>query len=181
MPNFLNLATADDITINNSIWIGPNYGYTGVDQASYPSLDTDVALLIDKSADLSAYTNGFTIITPLRVYFRDDFNDVPVTPAPAGATLDANGDWYPPISVYAPEKRFGIQNTSGNIQIAGQVGYLPTDTAAATVNPLDFKDGGTDTVSPTTIQANLKGISKVEDLPPVNAMSWLTVIEELRN
>ena len=180
LPDFLTQITADDASINNSIWIGPNYGYGGVDQASYPSLDTDTALLIKKSTDLSAYVNGLTIITPYRVYFADNFNDTPVVPAPAGATLDANGNWYPPVSVYAPEKRFGIQNTSGNIQIAGQVGYLPSDTNTATVNPLDLKDGGTNTVTPSSISAQLTGITEVMDLPPVNAMNWLTTIEEIQ-
>ncbi|MGJ8725761.1 MAG: hypothetical protein ACSHYB_14470 [Roseibacillus sp.] len=179
LPGFLNQITADDVTVNNSIWIGANYGYGTVDKPSHPSLDTDIALLITKSEDLSAYTNGLTIITPFRVYFADNFNDIPVTPAPSGATLDANGDWYPPVSVYAPEKRFGIQNTSGNIEVAGQIGYLPTNDASATVNPLDLKDGGTDTMTPSSIKAQLKGISKEEDLPPVSSMNWLTIIEEI--
>ena len=181
IPAFLNQITADGVDVNNSIWIGPNYGYSGVDKAAYPSAVTDTALVITKSVNLSAYTEGLTIITPYRVYFADNFNDIPVSPAPAGATLDGNGNWYPPVSVYAPEKRFGIQNTSGNIQIAGQVGYLPSDTNTSTVNPLDLKDGGTDTVSPSTISAQLTSISETVDLPPVNAMNWLTTIEEIRN
>lgn len=181
LPNFLSQITADDVTINNSIWIGPNYGFSGVDKASYPSIPSDTALLIYKSADLTAFTNGLTIVTPYRVYFGDNFNDVPLVPAPAGAVTDASGNWYPPVSVYAPEKRFGIQNTSGDIEIAGQVGYLPSDTETTTINPLDLKDGGTDTVSPSSISAELKSISRVEDLPPVNAMNWLTTIVEIHN
>ena len=181
IPNFLSQITADDVTINNSIWIGPNYSYPGVDLASYPSLATDCALLITKSTDLSAFTNGLTIVTPYRVYFADNFNDIPVVPAPPGVTLDANGEWYPPASVYAPEKRFGIQNVAGNIQIAGQVGYLPGAGNSTTINPLDLKDGGTDMVSPAAISAQLTGITEVEDLPPVNAINWLTTIEEVKN
>ena len=172
---------ADSVAINNSIWIGPNYGYNGVDQASYPSVATDTALYITKSTDLSAFTNGLTIITPYRVYFGDNFNDVPISPAPAGAILDDDGNWYPPVSIYAPEKRFGIQDTSGRIEVAGQVGYLPDNTNTATVNPLDFAEGGMDSVTPANISADLKGITQVEDLPPVSAMNWLTTIEEIRN
>jgi hypothetical protein len=191
LPGFLAQIGMDDVTINNSLWIGPNYITTQSDsngvpprQASFPSVDTDMALLITKSTDLSAYTNGLTIVTPLRVYFADNFNNVPATP-PAGSGI--TGDWFPPISIYAPEKRFGIQNTSGIIDLSGQIGYLPTDTASADpddpdndLHPLDLKDGGTDSVSTANIRATLNEIQRVEDLPPINSMSWLTVIEEIR-
>lgn len=180
LPDFLNEIGMDDVTINNSIWIGPNHTATdGTEprKPSFPSATDDMALLIRKSENLSAYTNGLTIITPLRVYFADNFNDVPTTP-PAGSGI--TGDWYPPVSVYAPEKRFGIQDTSGRIELAGQIGYLPTEGTASDVHPLDLKDGGTDSVDPNAIEAELSGINRIEDLPPVNSMNWLTVIEEIR-
>ncbi|WP_411847016.1 hypothetical protein AAFN60_06030 [Roseibacillus persicicus] len=176
LPAFLTEISADDCTINNSIWIGPKYGVGDVAKPSFPSANDDVALLIKASEDLSAYTNGLTIITPLRVYFADNFNAVPTTP-PAGSGI--TGDWYPPVSVYAPEKRFGIQDTSGAIDIQGQIGVLPSDSVSSEVHPLDLKDGGTDTVDSNSINVNLTSIQQVEDLPPVNSMSWLTVIQEV--
>lgn len=185
LPGFLAQIGMEDVTVNNSIWIGPNYtsNQTSGTQVpprkpSFPSATDDMALLITKSTDLSAYTNGLTIITPLRIYFADNFNDVPATP-PAGSGI--TGEWFPPVSIYAPEKRFGIQNTSGIIDLSGQIGYLPTDTNSNTVlHPLDLKDGGTDTVATSSIRASLSEITRVEDLPPINSMSWLTVIEEIR-
>lgn len=174
IPQFLSIIAADDVTINNSIWIGPNYGFNNVTQAG--NTPNDTVLLIEKSTDLSAFTNGLTIITPYTVYFADNFNNVPVVTPPPGIP----SPWYPPVSVYAPDKRFGIQNTSGKIQLDGQIGYLPDTSNTNTVNPLDLKDGGTDTVTPSNISATLRGVTRAEDLPPINAMSWLTVIEEVR-
>lgn len=186
LPGFLAQIEMDDVAINNSLWIGPNYTATEIADAGvpprkapFPSNNDDMALLITGSTDLSAYTNGLSIVTPLRIYFADNFNDVPTTP-PAGSGITE--DWFPPVSVYAPEKRFGIQNTSGIIDVSGQIGYLPTniDTTSEVLHPLDLKDGGTDSVVSGNIKATLNEIQRVEDLPPINSMSWLTVIEEIR-
>ena len=177
---------ADDVTINNSIWIGPNYSYPGVVKANYPSFSitdgdpyNDIALVITQSSDLSAYTEGLTIITPYRVYFASDFNTVPITPMPSDGAPYPDGNWYCPVSIYAPEKRFGTQNTSGNISVDGQIGYLPSSNTAA-INPLDLKDGGTNTVAPSTISTDLFSVGAPGNLPPINAMNWLTTIEEIQ-
>ncbi|MEM9079745.1 MAG: hypothetical protein AAGC74_03530 [Verrucomicrobiota bacterium] len=185
LPAFLDSINADPITVNNSLWIGPRYEHsndgrsdnTNVTKTNFPTLDTDISLIITKSADLSAYTNGFTIITPMRVYFADDFNTVPTTP-PAGSGI--TGDWYPPVSVFSPEKRFGItDDPNGKIELTGQVGYLPSDAISSTINPLDLKGGGNDAVNAGNITANLLSVQNLADLFPINSMNWMTVIEEV--
>ena len=180
LPAFLAQIGLDDVTINNSLWIGPNYTSNDPNAPrtpTFPSQDDDMALLIKRSEDLSAYTNGLTIITPLRIYFGDNFNDVATTP-PAGSGITE--EWFPPVSVFAPEKRFGTENTGGVIELDGQLGILPTDVANGSVtNPLDLRDGG-DAFTASSIEANLTSIQRKEDLPPLNALSWLTVIEEVR-
>lgn len=193
IPAFLAKIGADDTSVNNSIWVGPRYQHSGdlrdrdpsnpfnnsnIAAPNFPSTSADFALIITKSSDLSGFPNGLTIVTPWRVYFADNFNTVQTAP-PAGSGI--TGAWYPPVSVYAPEKRFGITNTSADIAIIGGVGSLPSDSSTtSTVYPLDLKDGGTDSVNPATIRADLSAIERVEDVAPVNSMSWLTVIEEVR-
>lgn len=193
IPDFLARIGADDTSVNNSIWIGPRYQHpeddrnrdpfnafnnTNIAAPNFPSTSTDFALIITKSSDLSGFPNGLTIITPWRVYFADNFNTVQTAP-PAGSGI--SGPWYPPVSIYAPEKRFGITASSADISVFGGVGHLPSNTTPTdTIHPLDFKDGGTDAVNPSTIRADLSAIKRVEDVAPVNSMSWLTVIEEAR-
>ena len=179
LPAFLLAVGMDPATENNTIWIGPNHLSNDPDaprEASFPSLADDMALIIKKSTDLSAYAGGLSIVTPLRVYFDDNFNDIAATP-PAGSGI--TGTWYPPVSVFAPEKRFGTTATGGDIQIQGRVGVLPNDSAAGSdVNPLDLRDGE-DGFSASNIDVNLSNIDQKENLPPINSMSWLTVIERV--
>lgn len=191
LPEFLRQAGADDVTINNSLWIGSRYDHPGenrrgdpnnsfdnrnIPPSNFPSDETDFALIITNSADLSAYRNGLTIITPFRVYFADDFNTVPTTP-PAGSGI--TGEWFPPVSVFAPEKRFGILDTSGRIEIKGQIGFMPDSGTGEDIHPLDLRDGGTNLVDASSISADLEEISRIEDLPPISSISWLTTIEEV--
>lgn len=192
LPEFLRQVGADDVTVNNSLWIGARYNHDGenrredpnspfdnrnIPPAKNPSDANDFALIITNSTDLSAFRNGFTLITPFRVYFADNFNTVPTAP-PAGSGI--TGEWFPPVSVFAPEKRFGVLDTSGGIEIKGQVGFMPGMGESDNINPLDFRDGGTDTVDPTSIRAELLGIDRIEDLPPINALNWMTTIEEVK-
>ncbi|MDP0490909.1 MAG: hypothetical protein Q7Q71_07670 [Verrucomicrobiota bacterium JB023] len=192
LPHFLSEIGADDITENNSLWVGVRYngpneginkdpwnsfGNDNIAKPNFPSTNDDFALVITNSSDLSEFTNGFTLITPMRVYFADDFNTVPTTP-PAGSGI--TDDWYPPVSVYAPEKRFGIELTgNGFINLKGQVGYLPSDEVTSELNPLDFREGGQDTFNANNVTAELQPIERVEDVPPINSMSWMTVIERV--
>lgn len=180
LPEFLRQIGADGTTTNNSIWIGPRAGFGNVREASFPSLIDDTALLIESSQDLSGFPEGLTIVTPMRVFFNDNFNTVAVTP-PAGSGIPE--PWFPPVSVYAPEKRFGIQTNSGRkVDIEGQLGFLPGSTSTGPIHPLNFKEGGNNaSVITSDVLADLKGVTRIEDLPPINAMSWLTVIEEVHN
>lgn len=192
LPGFLLQIGADDITVNNSLWIGARYNHPGenrrddpaspfdnrnIPPAKFPSDADDFAIIITGSTDLSAYRNGFSLITPFRVYFADNFNSVPALP-PAGSGITE--EWFPPVSIFAPEKRFGVSSTSGRIDIKGQVGFMPDMGSGQDIHPLDLKDGGTNQVDASTISADLESIQRTVDLPPVSSMSWMTTIEEVQ-
>ena len=203
LPAFLNSIGAETgtdaggnptVTVNNKIWIGPRYSgprstqntdpdsaatfnNTNIAQAQFPSTSDDFAIVITASSDLSAYPNGLSIVTPWRVYYASNLNTVsindPVTGAPS---------WFPPVAIYSPEKRFGTSNTTSSIDITGSVGYLPSDTAptGGAINPLDLRDANNN-LNTANITANLSSTQAVQDLPPINSVSWLTIIEEVKN
>ncbi len=185
LQQFLTTIGADGVDINNSIWIGPNHRSVQNANTTNPpsrptaiSTDSDMTLLITNSDNLTQFTNGLSIITPLRVYFADDLNSVEVLPTPPGETAP----FFNPVSVSAPEKRFGVQNVSPAVNLGGRVAFLPQNTppsSGTVINPLDIRDGATNNVK-TNIQANLTGITKLSELPPISPMNWLTVIEEIK-
>ena len=178
LNDFLLDVDLDGVEHNNSIWIGPNYTSNEANaprKSSYPSLDDDTVLVIDGSNDLSSFVNGLTIITPYRIYFADDLNRIPAAVNPPGIV----GQWFPPVSIFAPEKRFGIQDSGGTIELTGQVGVLPNSQSVNDVNPLDLRDGR-GSFDAASIDATLDAIARPEDVPPINAMNWLTTIEQVR-
>ncbi len=60
------------------------------------------------------------------------------------------------------------------------MGILPSDTPDdEVVSPLDLKRGYLDQTIPNQVEAELEQIRNLEDLPPINSMYWLTVIEEV--
>ncbi|NIP96445.1 MAG: hypothetical protein GWO24_24640, partial [Akkermansiaceae bacterium] len=62
---------------------------------------------------------------------------------------------------------------------AGQLNYVGKDDTSP-VRPLDLRSGIDDEVIANNIQADLHSISDVSQLPPINQMNWLVVIEEVR-
>jgi len=63
------------------------------------------------------------------------------------------------------------------IDFKGQINHLTKNTDA--VNPLDLQSGTNESVVPDNIKANLFSIDDPSQLPPVNQMNWLVVIEEV--
>lgn len=112
-------------------------------------------------------------MTPFRTYLA---NDVNIT---ATGTDVSGNPVYPPLSLFTPEKRFGVKDDAVEIAFEGQLNYLGKDEAAP-IRPLDLKSGMNDDIVPENIQANLFSISDPSQLPPVNQMNWLVTIEEVR-
>jgi hypothetical protein len=180
IPTFLStISGAANVTVNNSILIYPNSTLSGVIAPSYPSIDADLAVSMRGAGDLSAYTKGFSMLTNLRLYVADSVNTVPIT-QPAGSGLPVGELFYPPISLFAPEKRFGeIPDFVHPVNFTGQLGSLQTDSAVA-FRPLDLKSGGGGAVNPNRIVADLRPMKSPAELPPIFLINWLVTIEQIQ-
>ncbi len=102
---FLDLLGADDLDVNHSIAINVDYvNSTTLSKPSVPSSTFDYGVILQECADLTDFTKGFSLVTNLRLHIGDDFNTVSATP-PSGYIPPAGSTYYPPCSLFAPEKR----------------------------------------------------------------------------
>lgn len=178
LPAYLSSLGASGPDINHSMVINPDPSRDSNIQApQFPTVETEMALVLRNSANLSAYSAGFSLVTNLRLYFGDNFNSVPV-PQPTGSGLPAGELFYPPISLYAPEKRYGTTLKTRPVDYQGQISSLAQGDAQA-VHPLDFRTGTFEQVTPALISADLRPIRSPAELPPIFLMNWLVVIEEI--
>lgn len=173
------LASAPDgFDVNHSLVVNSDYSQTDVAKPKVVggSRNSDIALVLRGASDLTAFTKGFSLVTNFRTYIVEDVNNVTTT-VPADSGLVA--PFYPPFSLYCPEKRFGLDGANTSIEMTGSVGSLNTSSSA--IGVLDFKLGGTDAVVASKIQATLKPITHPAALPPVNMMNWLVVIQKVQD
>jgi hypothetical protein len=171
----------DDLSVNNSLAVNADYrtGSVDVRKPSFPCLNDDVALILNDCTDLTAFTKGFSLVTNLRLYIADDFNIQATTP-PAGIT----GTFYPPTSLFAPERRFGSADEPWRVEHEGSVGSLAgnyqSGGTSGSVNLLDLKTGEGNSLAASNMTVNLRPVTHPGALPPINAMNWLIVLEEKR-
>lgn len=181
MSSFLTLINGGGPAINNSMVVNVDYttatGSVFLTKPAVPCTATDYGLILQECADLTAFTNGFSLVTNLRTYIGSSFNITPTTP-PSGYT--PSGTYYPPCSLFAPEKRFGVDNDPWGVTLKGQIGSLASDTVAEPIRPLDSKTVSGASLGADRIQVNLRPITHPADLPPVTMMNWLVMIEERR-
>lgn len=172
------LGNAAPVDINNSICIYPNTGRSTVEAPSIPSNTDDLAVTLRGCKDMSMFTNGFSLVTRYRLYISESFNVVTTTP-PANSGLPANAEFYPPCSLFAPEKRFGetILNDQP-VAIKGQLSSLKTG-ASYQFNPLELRAGNDAAVSSGQVNADLVDLRSPAELPPIHMMNWLVTIEPL--
>jgi hypothetical protein len=178
IPAFLASIHADGPEVNSSICINVDYpSDTDIHKPAYPCLDTDIGVILKECGDLTGFTKGFSLVTNLRLYIGDDFNVETTTP-PAGSGIPT--PFYPPASLFSPEKRYGTDADPYWLKIKGQMGSLAGEDAAQPVRLLDLKLGSEAAAANDRIEVNLKPISHPAALPPINMMNWLVVIEERR-
>ncbi len=200
-PAFLaNLVTtgataAADLRTNHSLSIWSNPAGNGVSLPSIPSRAIELGVVIRDGEDLvtanpfntglvglRGFERGFSVVTDHRVYLVGNLNQT-TGPIPNGSGIPAGTPYYPPLSIFASDKRFGTgagSITGGNIRLDGQLTSLADD--GSTVNPLDLRTGtadGAGAVSGNQINANLAQIVSPAQLPPVNKMTWMVVVEEI--
>jgi hypothetical protein len=180
--SFLASLNADSTAVNHSIVVNADYtttsGSINITKPAIPCTDLDYGLIIQECANLTSFTKGFSIVSNLRTYIGDDFNIVAATP-PTGYT-PASGVFYPPCSMFVPEKRFGVDVDPFAVKMAGQVGSLASDTAANPIRPLDSKNMSGNAMTADRIAVNLRPIIHPAELPPITMMNWLVVLEERR-
>lgn len=181
-PAFLQSIGADSTEVNHSLVVNVDYTVSGINNPAYkpniPCTDNDYAVLLTECDDLTGFTKGFSIVTNLRLYIGDDFNVVATTAPAAGLP----SPFYPPASLFAPEKRYGTEFDPFKVQIAGQIGHLKGDDGSKTnpVHLLDLKMGSEDAAAAGNIDVNLRPITHPAELPPITMMNWLIVVEERR-
>lgn len=178
LKDYLIAKNAGHFDVNKSISINSDWtGNISIERPPFPSAGGDMAVMLLDAKDLTAYTDGFSLITNMRLIIADDVNIVP-TVVPAGVIVPAGDQYYPPLSFFAPEKRYGDSGIALKVDIDGQLGSL----AKGNVNPvhiIDLKSGVADEIVPSNITANLNAITHPAALPPINMMNWMVVIREI--
>lgn len=181
IASFLETLGAANTSINNSLVVNVDYrnlGPTYPVRPSIPCTDLDYGLILQECADLTSFTRGFSLVTNLRTYFGDNFNYIETTPPP-GFT-PPSGQYYPPCSLFMPEKRYGVTEDRFVVDLRGQVGSLASETSATPVRPLDSKGMSGDAIPSDRIKVNLRPITHPCELPPITMMNWLVMLEERR-
>lgn len=182
LPAFLTTIGAANSTVNNSLVVNVDYSTTGLNNVSkykpnIPCTANDYGVILKECANFTGYPKGFSLVTNLRLYIGDDFNVVPGTP-PTGYT--PAGTYYPPCSLFAPEKRYGVDVDPFSVVLGGQIGSLASDTVTTAIRPLDSKNMSGTAIAGSQITVNLRPIVHPAELPPITMMNWLVVLEERR-
>lgn len=178
--NFMAHLGADNLGINNSLAVNVDY-VTGsnLTKPLIPCTENDYGVILQECGNLTSFTTGFSLVTNLRLHIGGDFNIVTATP-PAGYTPPGGKPFYPPASLFAPEKRYGVNFDPFGVQHTGQIGSVASENATTPVRPLDAKGVSGSAMGATTISINLSPITHPAELPPITMMNWLIVVDEKR-
>ena len=175
---WLQSRNAGHFEINKSISINVDYiNNASIEKPPFPSAGGDMAVMLLDAKDLRVFNDGFSLIANMRLIIADDVNITPTTP-PSGIIMPNGEPYYPPLSLFAPEKRYGDSGIALKINIDGQLGSLAKDNVDP-VRIADLKSGIADQVIPDNITADLKGINHPAALAPINMMNWMIVIREI--
>ncbi len=168
------LPNSAGLGINHSITINPDYisgAVEGVLPPANPLDNESPSVVLDGTQDLTAFPEGFSFVSNLRTFIRTDVNLVQA-PIPAGSGLT---EFYPPVSIFAPEIRYGTGARTG-IDIQGRIGSLSNTGTGINVLDLRLADG---TVDNDAITAQLEDVTHPSQIPPVNIMNWLVVLNRV--
>ncbi len=163
---------------NKSISVNVDYiNNAAIAKPPFPTGVADLAVMLMDAKDLTVFTKGFSVVTNMRLIFTDDIN-ITSTTTPEGIVLASGEQFYPPVSFFAPEKRFGDSGIALKIDLDGQLGSLAKGNSEP-VRIADLKSSFADEIIPENIEANLKTIDHPAALPPINMMNWMVVIREI--
>jgi hypothetical protein len=188
IPSFLNTINAANAVTNNSLVVNVDYSVTGLNNVNrkplIPCTSNDYGLIVKECGDLTAFNKGFSLVTNLRLYIGDDFNIVPTSPpagyTPAVTASNPTGRFMPPCSLFAPEKRYGVDVDPFAVSLSGQIGSLASDSVTNPIRPLDSKSVSGQNIGADRIRVNLSPLRHPAELPPITMMNWLVLLEERR-
>ncbi len=177
--DFLDLLGADSLAVNHSLAVNVDYvNSSTLNKPFIPSTVVDYGVILQECADLTSFTKGFSLVTNLSLHIGDDFNVVATSP-PAGYTPPNGAAFYPPSSLFSPEKRYGVGVSPLAVEFTGRVGSAASEDSVDPVRPLDTKTTSGTTLSAGSITMNLSAISHPAELPPITMKNWLIVVEEM--
>ncbi len=177
---FLSSIGADGPAVNNSIVVNVDYpGSANLSRPSIPCTDNDFGVVLQECGDLTAFTEGFSLVTNLRLYIADNFNIVETT-APDGYIPPNGRSFFPPSSLFSPEKRYGFDFDPYFIEVNGQVGSVASENVVTPIRPMDATGVSGTEMTANRIRMNLSSIRHPVELPPIFMMNWLVVMEERR-
>ena len=177
---FLAQLGGDGPAVNHSITVNVDYPDSAyLQRPSIPCTELDYGVILKECRDMTSFTKGFSLVTNLRLYIADDFNVVE-TGIPPGSGIVA--PFYPPCSLFAPEKRYGAEMDPYRLKLSGQLGSLAgdSDRGVDSVHLLDLKTATENAVDHGLVEVNLSPIKHPAALPPITMMNWLVVLEERR-
>lgn len=186
IPAFLTAVGAAGPAVNNSLVVNVDYSTTGLNNSAkkpnIPCTATDYGVVLKECSNLTPFTKGFSLVTNLRLYIGEDFNMTTTTP-PSGYTptvtaSNPNGSYWPPCSLFSPERRYGVDAEPFSVSLRGQIGSLASDTATTAVRPLDSKTLSGATLAANRLTVNLSQMRHPAELPPIVMMNWLVLLEE---
>lgn len=182
---------SEKITVNLGLliaWLADE----GVDMSTINSLcvntDSSRSIYFSNAKDLTTdqtdptlpeigFTNGFSIVVNQMLLLDEDINvgsNFGAVPAPTHYPYVSQ-----PLSLYAPLARYGnSSNGTLKIEVVGALGSMAEKDKNDAVNIGDLKVLGEET-NAAGIKATLKSITNLSELPPVNMMNWMIVIQEV--
>jgi hypothetical protein len=151
---------------NKSLVVNADYTVNGITEPDPDPSTAPVVVELAGADDLSAVDEGFSLVTNYPLFILSDVNTVQV------------GANFPPLSLFAPSIRYGQTGDSRTVTLTGAVASL-RQTGAADV--LDLKATDNNAAVNAQIVADLRPITDIAQLPPVNLMNWLVVVQKKRD
>lgn len=184
-----NTFAADNVSFNHSLAINVNYQMAnnptdGVRPRQPPALPVpgsdDILVVLKDCADLSAFTRGFSLVTNLLLEISDNFNTQTIAP-PVGYVPPVGQPYYPPSSLFAPQKRWGQGGVDPvTLKLRGQIGAVSSNNQGTAAHIIG-ETGTTGTrIATNGLTFDLSPITHPGTLPPITMMNWLVTIEEKR-
>ena len=155
----------------NSLVINSNYNR--IDVPIPTAISSPITVILRNCDNLTMFTgdnssggvsNGFSLVTNFRLHILENLNQV---------ERSGVGGTHPALSVFAPTISYGLANQARSL--TGTLGSLSQDSAAINILELADTSGGANAAN---VRADLRPITAITDLPPINLMNWLVMIKQ---